>query len=176
MRGIENFRQLHAKGREGVHIEKAPVVNLLPSDTPRAKPVGLRVNQRVEPVKAFRIRESLQFTDRALNRLTDLRHLAAEPRQSLAGAILFRHDAFQFRRDGSQQFRRTAQERQRCPRRERQREVAVRQAEISILKLHAKLVALQHSPVLIAQHRQQHFVFEFTFSRQPVDVEKVCVG
>jgi hypothetical protein len=59
---------------------------------------------------------------------------------------------------------------------ERQAQRVVIEPEMAGLELHAQFAALEHTAILIAEHRQQHFVFQLTLERHPIDVEEPCVG
>ncbi len=52
VRLVEHARILHPDRREPVHVEEAPVVDLLPGDAPEREAVGLRVEEPLEEVEA----------------------------------------------------------------------------------------------------------------------------
>ena len=51
----EDLGILHAQANQVIHIEEAPVVDLLGRGPPGCQPVGLRVEQKVQAVEAVRI-------------------------------------------------------------------------------------------------------------------------
>ena len=55
VRRLEHLRLLHADGRQLVDVEEAAVVDLVGRHPPEGQPVGLGVEQRLEPVEAARV-------------------------------------------------------------------------------------------------------------------------
>ena len=121
----------------------------------------------------------------------------AEPDQPRANDLLFPHalrhfvlrrfgargkmfqggeDAHELGRRIDDQLRGALEQRACRARSQRQAQGVVIEPETARLELDLQFAAFQHPPVLIAEHRQQHLVFEFAFERHPVDVEEARIG
>ena len=55
MRLVKNLRQLHPDGRKIVHVEKAPVIDLLRRDPPEREAIRLIAEECIERIEAARI-------------------------------------------------------------------------------------------------------------------------
>ena len=55
VRGLEDLRIFHAHAGQLVHVEEAAVVDLVRRRPPVGQPIGLLVEQRVQPIEAARI-------------------------------------------------------------------------------------------------------------------------
>ena len=198
---LEHLGAIHANGGQVVHIEKAPVVDLLGRDAPVAQAVGLPLDQRIQHVEAARVAAlAVEAPHRLLDRgahfgrrigqrrqpaLEDLLlapaldHFGAlglgarrQVLQAGHNALVFQHLLVLAAQGRDQLLQRDAQNIDIGARVDRQIGLPVAQKERAILVAQHQLAVLQHAAVLLAQDRQQHLVLQLGLQRVPVDVEE----
>ena len=175
MNGVEHPGQLDPNCRQIIDVEKTAIIDFFCRDPPKRQPIRLRVQQRIQRIKAARIaRISIDlrhcFFDRLLDLWLDDLLFTGAFRNSFRirfGAlrqILERgQNALQFRikifvlvvgeilqRDFENVTISTG--------RDRQPALAIEKIKRSLLETHLQFAALKHAPVLVAQNWQQNLV------------------
>ena len=78
MNGVKDLWQFDLDRGQFVYVKKATVINFLGGDPPERQPVGLRIEQFIQFVKATRVaRFAVDLRQRLLNCLLDLWRLGA---------------------------------------------------------------------------------------------------
>ena len=177
MRLVKNLRQLHPDGREIVHVEKAPVIDLLRRDPPEREAIRLIAEECIERIETARIarrpvddREG--FFDRFLHRgaswqrRSSRRLITSFSRARSAmrsGSVSVRRGKIFQRGQNALQFRviiflfvlvqlieRDLQNVTVGARRDRKFMFEIAQEKAAGIVVHLQLTALEHPPILIA--------------------------
>ncbi len=198
MRRFKNFRQFHSNRRQIVDIKKPAVINFFSRHPPKGQPVGLRVEQLIERVKAARVaRFSIDLPQRFFDRLLHLRRLHTTTFQTTLDDFLLAdalRDAPQIGLGALRQIFERGQDALEfgikilllilgeilpcdlqnisiSARRDRQPAIVVGKIKSALFEADLELAPLKHAPVLIAQNREQNFAAQVRLERMPFDVE-----
>jgi hypothetical protein len=185
MRRLEHVRPLHAQTDQRVHIEEAPVAQLLAGRAPIGQPVQLLIQQCIQGIAV-----AVQLVHCAVNRRNHVRLVLAKPSQQAVdhGFItvpgladfkigrLRRRQAQEAVRNEIQcvvfcEIRRLRKDNRQRPWSHREQIVAITHLEAFHLVLNIDLPRAQYAPILVAQHRNQHFILQLGLGRVPIDVE-----
>ena len=185
VRRLEQLRHFDAQPGEVVDVEKAPVVDLLGRDAPERDPIGLILEQPVQPPKASGRPGSPANAPTAASSAAAVSGSAAASASCRFSAAA-RWCAAQAAADAAPesagqlaQFRAAMPQDIRVRQRtDRKAMLVIPGAEGALTRIEAQrdLASFENRAVLVAEHRQQNPALQIVPDRVPVDVEERRIG